>query len=61
MKVIAAAGSAHSSTGISMTMPCTRSGASAATSRLTLPPKDTPPTTAFPIPRWSSSASTWWA
>ena len=58
MKVMAAAGTAHSSTGISMTRPWTRSGAMAATSRLTFPPRDTPPITALSMPRWSSRATT---
>ena len=57
-KVMAAAGRAHSSTGISITRPRTRSGAWAATSRLTLPPSDTPPMTASSIPRWSRRATT---
>ncbi len=55
----AAAGSAHSSTGISMTRPRTRSGAWAATRRLTFPPRETPPTTAWSMSRWSSRATTW--
>ncbi len=58
-KVMAAAGSAHSRTGISTTRPRTRSGAWAATRRLTLPPSETPPTTACSMPRWSRRAITW--
>src|SRR4051794_30472023 len=50
---------ALSSTGISMIIPRTLSGAAVATSRATLAPSDVPPTMACPAPRWSSRARTW--
>ena len=52
------ASSAPSSTGISMTMPRSRSGASEAASSAVLAPSDVPSTTASSISRWSSSAIT---
>ena len=57
----AQASSALSSTGISITMPRSRSGASDATSSVAFAPSDVPPTTASSNPRWSSSATTSWA
>jgi hypothetical protein len=54
----AQASSALSSTGISTTMPRSRSGASDATSSVVLAPSDVPPTTASSTPRWSSSPMT---
>jgi hypothetical protein len=54
----AQASSALSSTGISTIIPRSRSGASEATSRVTLAPSDVPPTTAASTPRWSSSPTT---
>ncbi len=58
VKASAQASSAPSSTGISITMPRSRSGASAAASSAVLAPSDVPSTTASSIPRWSSSAIT---
>ena len=52
------ASSALSSTGISTTMPRSRSGASDATSSVALAPSEVPPTTASSTPRWSSSPTT---
>ena len=57
----AQASSALSSTGISTTIPRSRSGASDATSSVVFAPSDVPPTTASSTPRWSSSATTSWA
>ena len=53
------AGIALSSTGISMIIPRSRSGASAATSSVMLAPSEVPPTTACSSSRWSSSATAW--
>ena len=55
----AQASSAPSSTGISMIMPRSRSGARADASSAVLAPSDVPSTTASSIPRWSSSAIVW--
>ena len=49
---------ALSSTGISMTMPRTRSGATAQTSSAMLAPSDVPATTAWSTSRWSSRPTT---
>ena len=51
--------SAWSSTGISITIPRTRSGAAAVASSATFAPSDVPSTTASGSSRWSSSAITW--
>ena len=56
VKASAHASSAPSSTGISITMPRSRSGASAAASSAVLAPSEVPITTASSMPRWSSSA-----
>ncbi len=53
----AQAGIALSSTGIWITMPRSRSGATAASSSVTFAPSEVPPTTAWSRSRWSSSAS----
>ena len=58
VNAIAQASSALSSTGISITMPRTREGASDATSSVVLAPSDVPPITASSSSRWSSSATT---
>ena len=50
--------SAWSSTGISITMPRSRSGASEATSSVVFAPSEVPITAASSISRWSSSATT---
>jgi hypothetical protein len=50
------ASSAPSSTGISMTMPRSRSGAKADASSAVLAPSEVPSTTASSTSRWSSSA-----
>ncbi len=49
---------ALSSTGISTISPWTRCGLFTASSSETFAPSDSPPTTAFSMPRWSISAST---
>ena len=56
----AQASSAPSSTGISMTMPRSRSGAAADASSAALAPSEVPSTTASSISRWSSSAIVCW-
>ena len=58
VNAIAQASSALSSTGISTTIPRSRSGACAATSSVTLAPRVVPPTTASSSSRWSSSPTT---
>ena len=58
VKATAQPSSAWSSTGISTTMPRSRSGASDATSSVAFAPSDVPITTACGISRWSSSATT---
>ena len=58
VKNAAQASIALSSTGISMTMPRTRSGACDATSSVVLAPSEVPPITAWSSSRWSMSAST---
>ncbi len=50
--------SAESSTGISMTIPRTRSGARWPTSSAVLAPSEVPTITASPTARWSSSPTT---
>src|SRR5262249_14127320 len=56
---LAAAGVAHSRTGISTSNAATRSGACTATCSETFAPRDTPPTTARSTPSSSSRATTW--
>ena len=58
VKAIAQPSSALSSTGISITIPRRRSGASEAASSAVLAPSDVPSTTASSTSRWSSSAIT---
>ncbi len=55
------AGIALSSTGISMIIPRSRSGAIEATSSVMFAPSEVPPTTASSRSRWSSSATVWCA
>ena len=59
VNAIAQASSALSSTGISITIPRRRAGASEATSSVVFAPSEVPPTTASSTSRWSSSATTW--
>ena len=59
VKASAQPSSALSRTGISITSPCTRSGAAAAASSDALAPSDVPPITARSTSRWSSSAIAW--
>ncbi len=61
VNVSALASSPLSSTGISITIPRSRPGASSATSSAVLAPSEVPITTACSISRWSISASTCWA
>ena len=56
VKAAPQAGIALSSTGISMIIPCSRSGACEATSSVILAPSEVPPTIARSSWRWSSSA-----
>ncbi len=53
------ASSALSSTGISISMPCTLELSLAAASSVALAPSDVPPSTALSIPRWSIRPCTW--
>ena len=59
VKAMAQPSSALSSTGISISMPFTRSGAAAAASSVTFAPSEVPPITACFTPAWSSSAIAW--
>ncbi len=59
VKASAQPSSAWSSTGISITIPRRRSGASEAASSVVLAPSEVPSTTASSTSRWSSSAITW--
>ena len=59
MNAIAQPSSALSSTGISISMPLTRSGAAAAASSVAFAPSDVPPITACFTPAASSSAIAW--
>ena len=59
VKAIAHPSRALSSTGISISMPFTRSGAAAAASSAVLAPSEVPPMTALSTPAWSSSAIVW--
>ena len=59
VKPIAQPSSALSSTGISISIPCTRDGSAAHASSVVLAPSEVPPSTALSISRWSSSASVW--
>ncbi len=59
VKAMAQPSSALSSTGISISMPFTRSGAAAAASSVTLAPSEVPPITACFTSAWSSSAIAW--
>jgi hypothetical protein len=56
VNVSAQPSSALSSTGISISIPFTRSGAAAAASSVVLAPSEVPPITAWPTPAWSSIA-----
>jgi hypothetical protein len=56
VKASAQPSSALSSTGISTSMPRTRSGAATVASSVALAPSEVPPTTACSSSRWSSSA-----
>ena len=58
VKASAQPSSALSSTGISITIPRRRSGASEAASSVVLAPSEVPSTTASSTSRWSSSAIT---
>lgn len=60
VNAIAQPSSALSSTGISISIPRTRSGAAETTSSVVLAPSEVPPTTARSMSRWSISASTCW-